>query len=138
MNELKIFTLEEANQLLPLLTDLLVDLQEKRDEVAEFEVQIDAQELVSSQVESTPAYELNDLINKHRQAVDEFYAVVDEIHSHGCLLKDVDLGLIDFCGVVEGEKVYFCWRLGEEQIGFWHEISGGYANRQPLTSDENF
>ena len=137
MNELKVFTLEEANQLLPLLSDLLMDLQEKRDLVAEIEVQVDAHELVSDRANSIPAQELSELIAKHRQAVDEFYAVVNEIHSYGCFLKDADLGLVDFYGVIEGHKIYFCWRLGEGQISFWHEISGGYANRQPLMTNSD-
>ncbi|MBI3999891.1 MAG: DUF2203 domain-containing protein [Candidatus Omnitrophica bacterium] len=137
MNELKVFTLEEASQLLPLLTNLLMDLQEKRDLVAEIEVQIDAHELVSERINSIPAQALSELITKHRQAVDEFYVIVDDIHSYRCFLKDADLGLIDFYGVVEGRRVCFCWRLGEEQIGFWHEITDGYSKRQPLVANRD-
>ena len=137
-NEVKVFMLKEANELLSLLTELIHDLQKKRDQAAEIEVQIDALELVSGSVEDASAGELEKLMEKHRQVVAEFYDVVDEIQSNGCLLKDIDLGLIDFYGVVEGHIVCLCWRIGEEQIGFWHDIKEGYASRQPLTSDENF
>ena len=136
-NEVKVFTLEEANELLPVLTELLHDLRKKRDQAAEIEVQIDALELVSNGGENTSARELEKLIEKHQQVVSEFYDMVDEIQSNGCFLKDVDLGLIDFYGVVEGRIVCLCWRLGEERIGFWHDVKEGYADREPLASEES-
>ena len=131
-NEVKVFTLEEANELLPILTELIHNLKKKRDQTAEIEIQIDALELVNDGGENNSARELEKMMEKHRQVVAEFYDVVDEIQSNGCLLKDVDLGLIDFYGVVEGHIVCLCWRLGEEQIGFWHDVKEGYANREPL------
>ena len=131
-NDLKVFTTEEANELLPVLSDLLRDLQRKRDKVVEIEVQIDALELIKETQDNASAREQEQLIEKHRKAVAEFYETVDEIHSHGCLLKDIDLGLIDFYGVVEGRIVCLCWRLGEEGIRFWHDVKEGYANRQAL------
>ena len=131
MNELKVFTQEEANQLLPVLIQLLDRLHSKRDQVAELEVQIDASELVSG----TSSQELVQLMAKHRQLVAEFYDAVDQIHAHGCFLKDVDLGLIDFYGVVDGRIVYLCWRLGEERIEYWHEVDEGYTARQPFETE---
>ncbi len=134
-NEVKVFTVEEANELLPVLTELVHNLQGKRDQAVEIEVRIDALELVTNSGDDSSARELEKLVEKHRQVVAEFYKIVDEIQSHGCILKDIDLGLIDFYGVVEGRIVCLCWRLGEEQISFWHDVKEGYANRQSL--DEN-
>ncbi len=134
-NEVKVFTLVEANELLPILTELIHNLRKRRDQAAEVEIQIDALELISGSTEGASARELEKLTEKHRQAVVEFYKIVDEIQSHGCLLKDVDLGLIDFYGVVEGRIVCLCWQLGEQQISFWHDVKEGYASRQSF--DEN-
>ncbi len=136
-NEVKVFTLREANELLPILAELLHDLRKKRDQAGEIEIQIDALELVSNSGEDASARELEKLMERHRQVVAEFYDIVDEIQSNGCFLKDVDLGLIDFYGVVKGRIVCLCWRIGEERIGFWHDVKEGYAGREPLTSDEN-
>ena len=133
-HELKVFTVEEANGLIPVLTELLEELQKRHAEAAELEVQIDAAELISGSDRDSAAQELEQLISKHGELAGEFYALVDEIHSHGCYLKDVDLGLIDFYGVVDGRVVYLCWRLGEEEVGYWHEVGEGYANRHPLES----
>ncbi len=131
MNELKVFTIEEANDLLPILTELLSELQSKRDLAAEVEVQIDALEIAGTSGQSS-LQEMSRLMEEHRQAVNEFYNIVDQIHELGCFLKDPDLGLIDFYGLVDGQVVYFCWKMGEDQIHFWHEVGQGYANRKTL------
>lgn len=131
-NELKVFTIEEANALLPALTQLLNELKKKRDEASDLEVQIDAIELVTHSGSGASVKELNTLLERHQEIVAEFYAIVDEIHSNRCFLKDVDLGLIDFYGVIDGRMVYLCWRLGEERVSFWHEVGQGYSNRKPL------
>ena len=132
MNDLKIFTLNEANQLLPVLKELLLQLLQKRRLATDLEIQIDALELIAASSEDASSKELHHLADKHRELVSEFYAVVDQIHQYGCFLKDPDLGLIDFYGFVNKKPVYYCWRLGEKEIGYWHEIGHGYANRQPL------
>lgn len=131
-NQVRLFTVEEANQLLPVLTELIRDLQEKRDQISKIEAKIDALELVADCEHGSGARQFERLMARHRRTVDRFYAIVDVIHSHECFLKDVDQGLVDFYGVVGGRVVFLCWRLGEENIGFWHEITEGYAGREPL------
>jgi hypothetical protein len=58
--------------------------------------------------------------------------LVDEIGERGAEVKDLDEGLIDFPALRDGETVLLCWRLGEEEIGFWHRIEDGFAGRRPL------
>lgn len=134
MNELKVFTLKEANQLLPALTKLILELQAKRDLAVRTEVQIDSLELISD-LDESPEKEMFHLTESYRQIVREFYAIVDQIHELGCFLKDVDLGLIDFYGIVNSQVVYLCWHLGESEISYWHETEQGFASRQPLIPD---
>ena len=62
--------------------------------------------------------------------------VMDDISELGCLLKDLDLGLLDFPTLYHGEEVYLCWKLGEDEIGFWHGVREGYGGRKPI--DEEF
>ena len=132
MNDLKVFTVEEANSLLPILTQLLTKVRKRQGSISDLEVQIDALELISNSGNDSSLKELNVMIAKHQQLVDEFYSFVDEIQAHRCFLKDVEMGLVDFYGVVDGRIVYLCWRLGEERIRFWHEVEQGYSNRKPL------
>jgi len=72
------------------------------------------------------------------QLVEEFErldALVRQIHGTGALFKDLNLGLLDFPALKDGREVYLCWKYGEGDIEFWHEIEAGYAGRQPI---ENF
>ena len=48
------------------------------------------------------------------------------------VVRDIDRGLIDFPALHDGREVYLCWELGEERIGFWHELEAGYGGRRPL------
>jgi len=58
--------------------------------------------------------------------------VVEDIESHGCLLKDLDIGLVDFPCRVGERELYLCWKLGESRIQFWHDMEEGFAGRKPL------
>jgi hypothetical protein len=58
--------------------------------------------------------------------------VVRQTEATGCLVKDVDLGLVDWPHLRDGHEVYLCWHLGEPDIMYWHEISAGFRGRQPL------
>ncbi len=54
------------------------------------------------------------------------------LHEDGVEVKDLEVGLADFYTVLDGELVFLCWRRGEEEVGYWHPIQGGYRNRRPL------
>ena len=135
MNQLKVFTLEEANKLLPQLTQQIKTLQELRQVILSLEIEIDAIELVTEKDDSGASLALNAKVENYTKTVNRFYAVIDEIHAHGCFLKDLETGLVDFYSLRKGQVIYLCWKLGESKIGFWHEIGKGFSNRQPLNSD---
>jgi hypothetical protein len=62
----------------------------------------------------------------------EIRAVLQEVLDLGGVTKDLDLGLVDFPGVVNGETVNLCWKAGEAAVRFWHRLDEGYAKRKPL------
>ncbi len=73
------------------------------------------------------------------QSAAKVLETVNKIQETGCLVKDLDEGLVDFPTLRKGEEVYLCWKLGEERIGYWHGIQEGFAGRKPLdepTPDE--
>jgi len=133
MNQLKVFTVEEANQLLPKLSELIRELQELRQSIFAKEVEIDALELVMDKGEQGTSPVLDSEVAAYQQAIARFYAVVDEIHRTGSFLKDISTGLVDFYSHHQDCIVYLCWKLGEAEIKHWHEVGSGYAARQPLT-----
>jgi len=57
---------------------------------------------------------------------------LEKIQSTGCVVKDLETGLLDFPAVINNEEVYLCWRLGEERIRFWHRQDEGFAGRKPI------
>ncbi len=132
MIQQKVFTVEEANKLIPELSNWVVKLREKSEEIAMQEVKIDAQELVTNHDSEKSLALLNCEIEHLNQLVTAFNEGVEKIHSHGCFLKDVRMGLVDFYTVRDGKVVYLCWKFGEGQIAYWHEVGMGYPSRQPL------
>ncbi|MBI3472231.1 MAG: DUF2203 domain-containing protein [Candidatus Solibacter usitatus] len=76
---------------------------------------------------------------EHRRRRDEsaevLRAAVESIHEFGCLVKDLDLGLVDFPTWYRGREVYLCWKMGETGIQFWHGVDEGFAGRKPIDRD---
>ena len=62
----------------------------------------------------------------------ELYTNIEELEDMGCLIKDLDTGLMDFYHRFEGRDIFLCWRLGENSIKFWHEVDSGYMGRKQI------
>ena len=60
---------------------------------------------------------------------------IEAVVETGCLVKDLDIGLIDFPTLYRGIEVYLCWKLGESGIGFWHGVEEGFRGRKPIDQD---
>jgi hypothetical protein len=58
--------------------------------------------------------------------------LIDEIKAYGCVLKDLNAGLLDFLAERDGREVYLCWRYGEDKIEFYHELHTGFQGRRPF------
>jgi len=136
MNQLKVFTVEEANRLLPRLTELLSELQVHQSEISVKEVEIDTLEILHpSDEDGKPAPNVAREMQQYNEQVNRFYDCVDEVHQTGCFLKDIEAGLVDFYSMYQGRVVYLCWKLGEPEVGFWHEVGRGYTYRQPIVQE---
>lgn len=59
-------------------------------------------------------------------------AALEKIHSTGCVVKDLDVGLLDFPAKLNDEDIYYCWRVGEDRIRFYHRQDEGFAGRKPI------
>jgi hypothetical protein len=78
------------------------------------------------------ASDLNAAQAELQQLNEEAAAVVDELEELGVVVKDLDLGLLDFPALREGEEVELCWHVGEDNVDYWHRIGEGYAGRKPI------
>ena len=131
-HDLKMFTAEEANKLLPQLTSWLDELRAGRDSILSLEVEIDALELVTPKDDSGASPALNRKVEEYTRLVNRFYSLIDQIHEMGCFLKDLDFGLVDFYSLQSKRVICLCWKYGEKTVKYWHEIGGGYTSRQSL------
>ena len=126
------FTVGEATRLLPRLTEIVLDMQARKGELDRLRRQL--AEAASRAAGDGHLLE-RELAEKRSTLEEGASALSDlarEITDLGGELKGIDEGLIDFPALQEGREVYLCWRLGEERIGFWHDLEAGFAGRQPL------
>lgn len=137
MIQLKVFTPKEANALIPELSRLIVTLRDQRALIEKKEAEIDALELVTDEISKAAYSGINREVEHLNRLIADFNAQVDTIHSLGCFLKDVEMGLVDFYSVMEGKVVYLCWMFGEESVTHWHEVGEGFASRESLPKQES-
>jgi hypothetical protein len=119
------FTLEEANALLPQLTTLLGQLRDSKDELTDAE----AHDALS---EAAPTNGGGEEGKQVGVAFLEVRRLLETVERAGIVLRDIDRGLVDFPALLDGREIYLCWELGEDEVGFWHELEGGYGGREPL------
>lgn len=127
----KYFTVEEANRLLPVIQVELQLLQETKKKFEEKYALL--QQLKKNAKPMTDEEDLFFTIECELEFLQiEARSQIHSFHLKGVQLKDIDMGLIDFPTVLEGEEVLLCWKQGEEHVGHYHSYSEGYTGRKPL------
>ena len=130
----RLFTVNEANELLPTLRPLVEQILENIRRLKS------TSETVIRKGQVDP--EAPDLMEKlHEDSeiaklIGQVKGWVDEINAYGCMCKGVEQGLVDFPCMFGAEVVYLCWQIGEPNVGFWHRIEDGFAGRRPLLDGE--
>lgn len=125
---MKLFTIEEANELLPQLRKKLLRMQELYSGVAELRDDAKAA-AAASQLGGGGMEGGSDYV----RALYEIGKITTEIHEAGVQLKDYERGLIDFPARRGDRIVLLCWQLGDgDEIEWWHDTDTGFAGRQPL------
>jgi hypothetical protein len=127
---MKLFTVDEANRTLPLVRRIVEDIVRAHRVWREKILELD---LIASTTRSDQPHDQAVGIEREAQAIArEIETFERELADLGIQIKDRRLGLIDFPGTLQGREISLCWRLGEPDVGFWHEVSAGYKGRQPL------
>ena len=131
------FTAEEANAALVQVRPLVEQMVERRRAHA---LALERQEELEGRIRGNgggiPPATLADAAAEIERLERELARIVDEIGEHGAEVKDLDEGLIDFPALRRGETVLLCWKLGEDEIRFWHRVEDGFAGRRPLPLDD--
>jgi len=125
---MKLFTIDEANALLPAVRESLQKIQRCRRRLGAFrrEAKLAAEnaELGGGGMEGGALYAV---------VLTNFTQEISELEALGVQLKDLDRGLVDFPSLRDGRVVLLCWQLGEgEEVEWWHDMDAGFAGRTPL------
>jgi uncharacterized protein YciI len=126
----RMFTLSEANRLIPELERHLTLIGRSKELLGRVKDEIKKASAKASLGGGSSAGRVYiaalEQMSEHLQAIQEM----------GVLVKDLDTGLCDFPHHMEGRIVYLCWKRGETEIRWWHDLHSGYSGRQPLESQQ--
>ena len=123
----RLFTLDEANDQLPRVRALLTELQQARTTI--LAARPDLEPVLRKAGTNGGSRRAGEMLAEFTRGEE----ALAELRTIGCVVKDVDPGLIDFLHrLPDGREVYLCWRQGEERIEFWHEVQAGFAGRRRL------
>ena len=127
---LKYFSIDEANSLLPKVREVILAARQTK-------------EMIEQKVENWRAKHKN--ITEAEEAVlrgqvdylaQSLERQLGEITELGCIPKDLDLGLVDFAARIDGREAYYCWKMGEDKVEYWHGLTEGYAGRKKLEENK--
>jgi len=133
-----LFRVEEANKLAAEIRPALEELVKLKREFDGVQKQVDVLTLASAGAsESNPDAVALAALDARRKTMGETLGRgVQALHRKGCVLKDLDRGLVDFYAVAGDRLVFLCWQLGEPEVAHWHTLEGGFSTRQPLNRSE--
>ena len=122
----RFFTPEEANALLPTIRPLMAELLERQARIATHYREVG--HMLQGAYRNVGSAQASDMVRDFA-AMEQ---LVQTIRAHGCIVKDLRLGLVDFLAQIDGREVYLCWRYGEPQITTYHDLDSGFNGRRPL------
>jgi hypothetical protein len=124
------YDIDRANQRLADVRPLLEQLRDDRLAVAEAQRELVKARDTNGSAEH--AGELAGLEREIREIVRRMQRAVEQLDGWGIALRDIGSGLVDFPALANGRPIWLCWRLGEGDIGWWHEHGTGFDSRRPL------
>jgi len=131
------FTLQEAESVLP---EIEASLREAISLKSEFELAEGELQSINRRVMMLGGMlidreEIQRLKQRRDSSAEGLKAAIGKIQEFGCVIKDLDVGLVDFTTLFRGEEVFLCWKLGESGIRFWHGTHEGFAGRKPIDDE---
>lgn len=133
-HEPRLFTLTEAERTRREVEPVLIEAIELRRKLSPLAEELGA---VAARIQwvggmVVPYEQLARVRFEHDRLAETLRAALEKIQATGCVVKDLDTGLLDFPAIINNEEVYLCWRLGEERIRYWHRQDEGFSGRKPI------
>ncbi len=128
------YDLATANERVNELRPLLAALRDDRDSIAASQrrVRLLAADGSANLAEEERAAQLEREREQMTETVRRMERTVRQIDAWGITLRDIGSGLVDFPALASGRPIWLCWKLGEDDIAWWHELEAGIAGRKPL------
>ncbi|HKQ59213.1 MAG TPA: DUF2203 domain-containing protein [Candidatus Eisenbacteria bacterium] len=136
--KLQLFTVEEANRLLVEIRPRFERLVEAKREFDRIRTRMDVLGLATSGAgqDNPDVVELRRHQERYNALAEMISNGVSAVHRRGCLIKDLDTGLLDFYALNGDRLVFLCWKLGESEVAHWHRLDAGFSDRQPISHSE--
>ena len=138
-----VFTVEEANRLVPVLEDAFRRIEEAREEARTHHERLQVLDALWENAVEDPDNPDHEEYREHRKALSAAADIVEETVKEEIVDRGLrfpagglEHGLVDFPTSFEGRWVYLCWERGEPELRFWHEVDGGYRGRRPITPEQ--
>jgi len=131
------FNLAEAQRLIPRVESLMRDAQARKEDYdqAERAIQAFAERVMLMGGMNVDRDRARNARQLRDSAAQNLRDTIERVQQLGCVVKDLDTGLVDFPTRFRGVDVYLCWRLGESAIGFWHGMDEGFRGRKAIDQD---
>lgn len=126
----RFYSIDDANAALPDIERILEDLRAQRDELIRLRDLVTAAQV--DEPAGTTTTDTRTIRLRMQFLIDQMQAGVTRLVEQDVTLREIGTGLIDFPALVNGRQVWLCWRLGEGDIGWWHELGDGFADRSRL------
>ena len=133
----KLFSVQEASGMLPELSTIMDEFRDRKQSY--FKLNREVTKLKRQvEVEYKMPEELDKKERILKAIVSELESLINQVNDLGCYLKDPDSGLVDFTSIYKGRKVFLCWKQGEKDIKWFHDINSGFAGRERITNPKEF
>lgn len=124
------FTPSEVNSILPDVQRMLQDLGSKKNQITS------ERKVLEELAFRDGSEELELARQKIRGLMEEIERIIGLLEEMGCMVRHIDQGIVDFPALRYGKQVYLCWRVGESEVSFWHDMERGFAGRSRITVSE--
>lgn len=138
MSTQRVFTISEVNALIPALSSLVGDQLREQSDIEQGLAELTRLSGSTPNSLEAGADDQKDVLKLKRDLktrIERYEAGWQRVKSLGGVIKDPQIGLVDFYGRVGEKLVWLCWRYGEDTLGYYHELESGYPGRRPLTAD---
>lgn len=132
----RIFSVKEANDLIPWLEQSLESLAASARELAALRRELTVLGTIAMTGATSQSADVRELAEKgarEKVLLNRFSGQLAEVASRGCVLRDLEIGLVDFYALSRDQIVCLCWRRGEPEVGHWHPVDQGFSGRRPLS-----